>query len=174
MICCGFRKRHLMVVEYLGSTPTKAAVPRPLPRLGRCLQTFGRIFRYGDGTVYGWLKSAGKSWQYSLGAPWRGGPLVAKRKIYLLSDHGLHCLGLNGKKLWSAAIAATVVQNALAVNAGHCFVGTADGLVYCFDAVTGHRVWRYDVGGVVTPRFWRFQAMYLSAIIRRSDGLIAR
>ena len=108
-------------------------------------------FATTDGTAYGWLKSIGKSWQQSLGGPWRGGPLLAKRRLYLQAQHGLHCFNLRGQKHWSAPIAATVAQNALAVKGEHCFVGTTDGLIYCFDAANGKRLWRYDIGGVVTP-----------------------
>jgi outer membrane protein assembly factor BamB len=106
-----------------------------------------------------------QAWFWSAGGPIHSQPTVMGDAVYVASDDGKvsKLERLSGKLVWQAEIGTGPARlgpenpeskwdryGSAVVGAGNrLFVGSRDGAVYCLDAETGQRKWRYQTDDIV-------------------------
>ncbi|MEA1994467.1 MAG: PQQ-binding-like beta-propeller repeat protein, partial [Euryarchaeota archaeon] len=105
-------------------------------------------------------------WSRRTGGVIRSSPIIADNKLYIvLGDHNLYCLNAEtGEKRWEYEIGGELSSLFLGESSsfflgklspspcvinGKVYVGSLNGNIYCIDAETGKKRWRYQTGGVV-------------------------
>ena len=91
-------------------------------------------------------KRLARLWEYRVGedlAP--TAPIAVGDRVYFGDRSGaVHCVGKGGQRAWKVYTGGSIFFPP-AYDSGRLFIGSADGWLYCLDAASGDRLWRYRV-----------------------------
>jgi outer membrane protein assembly factor BamB len=104
-----------------------------------------------DGTspVYAYdAATGGLVWRTNTGAGVDGTPAVARGTVYVGSDRFYALDARTGRIRWTAETGG--VSSSAAVADGVVYIGSADGIVFAFEADTGEQLWMASAGGNIS------------------------
>ncbi|MEM7233834.1 MAG: PQQ-binding-like beta-propeller repeat protein, partial [Planctomycetota bacterium] len=132
-------ERRLQSYSNTTSPPTGAATPLDWT-------AFRGDFRGSNNTRASVPARVKKLWSIGTSSATKPTAPISVGGVLYFGDYAgaVHAVDKNGRKKWTSHTGASIFYPP-SYETGRLFVGSADGWVYCLDAATGARVWRYRV-----------------------------
>jgi hypothetical protein len=87
-------------------------------------------------------------WNFTVDSMIKSSIAIAYGNAYFTTEHRVYAVNLTmHNEVWNRSINGTISTPAIAY--GKVFVGTKDGVLYCFDAFNGNELWNFTANGKI-------------------------
>ena len=109
----------------------------------------GKIFSAGGDPAIYCVNISNQSilWTFNTSGKITTTPAIEDGVVFFATGSRMHAVDMDGSEVWNHSLSGTISSPAIAY--GKVYIGSSDGVFYCFNATDGNEVWNKSVNGAI-------------------------
>ncbi|CAD7766624.1 MAG: Outer membrane protein assembly factor BamB [Candidatus Argoarchaeum ethanivorans] len=86
-------------------------------------------------------------WRFNTSDDIKTTPSIDDDVVFFATKSRMHAVDMDGSEVWNHSLSGTISSPAIAY--GKVYIGSSDGVFYCFNATDGNEIWNKSVNGKI-------------------------